>query len=153
MLDPIVREIKRVMAERAQAQAQDQAEGVAFPCQVYRNPRLHKLFQLVYHLCKVRGYKTVVKLLPHEVSDFEPTLQLLQSQDRADHSAWETRYVLLLWLSMLCLVPFDLNTIDSAAESSNGAISIVSNIVTLCKDYLSDPGRRRSQRPCVCRDC
>uniref|UniRef100_H3G7L3 Uncharacterized protein n=1 Tax=Phytophthora ramorum TaxID=164328 RepID=H3G7L3_PHYRM len=61
-----------------------------------------------------------------------------------DHSAWETRYVLLLWISMLCLVPFDLNTIDSsspsAADSANGTISIVSNIVTLCKDYLSDPG-------------
>ncbi|KAG6592731.1 Tubulin-specific chaperone D [Phytophthora cinnamomi] len=134
MLAPVVHEIKRVMAERAQTQA-DAAQGVAFPCQVYRNPQLHKLFQLVYHLCKVRGYKTLVKLLPHEVSDFEPTLQLLQSQDRADHAAWETRYVLLLWLSMLCLVPFDLTTIDSSADTS-----IVANIVTLCKDYLSDPG-------------
>jgi len=142
MLDPVVTEIKRVMAERVAATTAP--DGVAFPCQVYRNPRLHKLFQIVYHLCKVRGYKTVVKLLPHEVSDFEPTLHLLQSQDRADHSAWETRYVLLLWLSMLCLVPFDLNTIDSSAPSAsdraNGTISIVSNIVALCKDYLSDPG-------------
>ncbi|GMF11521.1 unnamed protein product [Phytophthora lilii] len=43
---------------------------------------------------------------------------------------------------MLCLVPFDLNTIDSSSvgESTNGTISIVANIVTLCKDYLSDPG-------------
>ncbi|KAL3660909.1 hypothetical protein V7S43_013926 [Phytophthora oleae] len=141
MLSPLVTEIKRVMLDRAQATAQD---GVAFPCQVYRDPRLHKLFQIVYQLCKVRGYKTVVKLLPHEVSDFEPTLHLLQSQDRTDHSAWETRYVLLLWLSMLCLVPFDLHTIDSssptAGGNANGTISIVSNIVTLCKDYLSDPG-------------
>ncbi|RLN95357.1 hypothetical protein BBJ28_00014498 [Nothophytophthora sp. Chile5] len=143
ILGPIVAEIKRVMVARAEA-ATPEGGGVAFPCQVYRDPKLHKLFQLIYHLCKVRGYKTVVKLLPHEVSDFEPTLQLLQSQDRDDHAAWETRYVLLLWLSMLCLVPFDLNTIDSSApsvgESSNGTISIVSNIVTLCKDYLSDPG-------------
>ncbi|KAG7383272.1 hypothetical protein PHYPSEUDO_003895 [Phytophthora pseudosyringae] len=144
MLAPLVTEIKRVMAQRL-AQTEAEAEGgVAFPCQVYRDPRLHKLFQIVYHLCKVRGYKTLVKLLPHEVSDFEPTLQLLQSQDRADHAAWETRYVLLLWLSMLCLVPFDLHTIDSsspvAGERANGTISIVSNIVTLCKDYLSDPG-------------
>ncbi|KAF4320208.1 hypothetical protein JM18_002220 [Phytophthora kernoviae] len=145
MLDPIVAEIKRVMTERRNAlEAAATDEAMAFPCQVYRDPRLHKLFQIVYHLCKVRGYKTVVKLLPHEVSDFEPTLQLLQSQDRTDHSAWETRYVLLLWLSMLCLVPFDLHTIDSstpsAADSASGTISIVSNIVTLCKDYLSDPG-------------
>eukprot|EP00644_Phytophthora_capsici_P007644 jgi/Phyca11/555344/estExt2_Genewise1Plus.C_PHYCAscaffold_720060 len=140
MLSPLVTEIKRVMLDRAQTTTQD---GVAFPCQVYRDPRLHKLFQVVYQLCKVRGYKTVVKLLPHEVSDFEPTLHLLQSQDRTDHSAWETRYVLLLWLSMLCLVPFDLHTIDSSsptAGNANGTISIVSNIVALCKDYLSDPG-------------
>ncbi|KAF1791136.1 Tubulin-folding cofactor D [Phytophthora cactorum] len=142
MLDPLVTEIKRVMAKRTQTT--EAGDAVAFPCQVYRDPRLHKLFQIVYQLCKVRGYKTVVKLLPHEVSDFEPTLQLLQSQDRTDHSAWETRYVLLLWLSMLCLVPFDLNTIDSSSSSAgdnpNGTISLVSNIVTLCKDYLSDPG-------------
>ncbi|KAG2760722.1 Tubulin-specific chaperone D [Phytophthora cactorum] len=142
MLDPLVTEIKRVMAERTQTT--EAGDAVAFPCQVYRDPRLHKLFQIVYQLCKVRGYKTVVKLLPHEVSDFEPTLQLLQSQDRTDHSVWETRYVLLLWLSMLCLVPFDLNTIDSSSSSAggnpNGTISLVSNIVTLCKDYLSDPG-------------
>ncbi|UIZ27599.1 hypothetical protein KXD40_005842 [Peronospora effusa] len=133
ILDPIMKEIKRIKAERS-----DTIDD-AINCQVYRNPKLHKLFQIVYHLCKVRGYKTVVKLLPHEVSDFEPTLQLLQSQDRADYSMWETRYVLLLWLSMLCLVPFDLNTIDSST-SNDSTETIVSNIVTLCKDYLSDPG-------------
>lgn len=146
MIDPIMAHVKHVIAtvaaERAAA-ASDADGAVAFPFQVYRNPKLHKLFQLVYHLCKVRGYKTIVKLLPHEVSDFEPTLMLLQAQDRADYSTWETRYVLLLWLSMLCLVPFDLTTIDSsltAASSSNSAISIVASILALCKEYLGDPG-------------
>lgn len=129
-------EIQRVM----RARSADVAQGLAFPFQVYRNPKLHKLFQLLYHLCKVRGYKTVVKVFPHEVADFEPTLHLLQSQDRTDHSAWETRYVLLLWLSMLCLVPFDLSTIDSSSSSGNGGSSIVASIVSLCKEYLSDPG-------------
>lgn len=152
LIDPIMAQVKLVIAavaterEDARVAAQEATEAriVAFPFQVYKNPKLHKLFQLIYHLCKVRGYKTVVKMLPHEVSDFEPTLMLLQSQDRADHATWETRYVLLLWLSMLCLVPFDLNTIDSsittAADTINGNISIVSNIVTLCKEYLGDPG-------------
>lgn len=139
-MDPLISEIKRVMHAHV---ADTPDSDTAFPFQVYRNPKLHKLFQVLYHLCKVRGYKTVVKVLPHEVSDFEPTLHLLQSQDRADHSAWETRYVLLLWLSMLCLVPFDLSTIDSSNTSSNSnaaSISIVASIVTLCKEYLSDPG-------------
>lgn len=153
LTEPIMANVKRAVANAAREAAA--AAHVAFPFQVRRTPRLHKLLQLVYHLCKVRGYKTIVKLLPHEASDFEPTLRLLQSQDRADHSTWETRYVLLLWLSMLCLVPFDLNTIDSsipaaaaapealdgdsaAAASSN--ISIVADILTLCKEYLGDPG-------------
>lgn len=149
LIEPIMAQVKLVIAavatEREDARvAATEARIVAFPFQVYKNPKLHKLFQLIYHLCKVRGYKTIVKMLPHEVSDFEPTLMLLQSQDRADHSTWETRYVLLLWLSMLCLVPFDLNTIDSsittAADTISGNISIVSNIVTLCKEYLGDPG-------------
>lgn len=64
IVNPLVTEIKRVMTERTQRAKTDDA--VAFPCQVYRNPRLHKLFQIIYQLCKVRGYKTVVKLLPHE---------------------------------------------------------------------------------------
>lgn len=37
----------------------------------------------------------------------------LPQQDTDDYSTWETRYGLLLWLSMLSLVPFDIDTIDS----------------------------------------
>lgn len=37
----------------------------------------------------------------------------LSQQDTDDYSTWETRYGLLLWLSMLSLVPFDIDTIDS----------------------------------------
>ncbi|TYZ57878.1 hypothetical protein PybrP1_000306 [[Pythium] brassicae (nom. inval.)] len=144
LTEPIMAHVKRAVAATGAACEPPAAANVAFPFQVYRNPRLHKLLQLVYHLCKVRGYKTVVKLLPHEASDFEPTLRLLQSQDRSDHSTWETRYVLLLWLSMLCLVPFDLNTIDSsipgAGAAAGGAIAIVTDTLTLCKEYLGDPG-------------
>jgi hypothetical protein len=33
------------------------------------------------HLCKVRGYKTVIKFFPHEVSDMEPVTELLHFQD------------------------------------------------------------------------
>ncbi|TMW57468.1 hypothetical protein Poli38472_003393 [Pythium oligandrum] len=146
LLDPILSEIKRIVATVASERAAERQtagdDGVAvFPFQLRRDPKLHRLCQLIYHLCKVRGYKTIVKLLPHEVSDFEPTLMMLQSQDRSDHSTWETRYVLLLWLSMLCLVPFDLNTIDSSTSTTTDTnLSIVSSILTLCKGYLADPG-------------
>jgi hypothetical protein len=77
---------------------------------------------VVYHLTKVRGYKTVVKLFPHEVCELEPVLRLLQSQDQSDFETWETRYSLLLWMSMLALIPFDLKTVDS--NSAEGTILV-----------------------------
>lgn len=33
---------------------------------------------------------------------------------------WETRYMLLLWLSMTCLIPFDLYRLDGHLESEGG---------------------------------
>ena len=33
----------------------------------------------------------------------------------ADAERWEVRYVLLLWLSILVIVPFALNSVDSGA--------------------------------------
>ena len=35
------------------------------------------LFEIVNWLCKVRGYKTVIKFFPHEVADMEPVVELL----------------------------------------------------------------------------
>jgi len=60
----------------------------------------------------------IVKFFSHEVSDFEPALKLLRSIDINDHDKWELRYIMLLWLSILCLIPFDLKTIDSS-ETGN----------------------------------
>lgn len=33
---------------------------------------------------------------------------------------WETRYMLLLWLSMTCLIPFDLSRLDGHLHSDPG---------------------------------
>lgn len=33
---------------------------------------------------------------------------------------WETRYMLLLWLSMICLIPFDLARFDGNIISEEG---------------------------------
>ena len=39
---------------------------------------VQNLITLMCHMCKVRGYKTVVKFFPHEVSDMEPVTEMLQ---------------------------------------------------------------------------
>ncbi|GMH52930.1 hypothetical protein TL16_g01339 [Triparma laevis f. inornata] len=114
-------------------------------------PLLHTYLSLISHLSKVRGYKTIKKLFTHEAVDLEPTLMCLLSQDPQNHALWESRYALLLWLSMLALVPFDICTIDSTSESSTRTTSnLVETIIKISKSYLSDPGPvRESAAVCL----
>ena len=73
---------------------------------------VRNLFLILCQLSKVRGYKTVVKFFPHEVSDMEQVTELLHFQNN-DPQDWQIPYILVLWLSIIVLVPFDLTTIDS----------------------------------------
>jgi hypothetical protein len=68
---------------------------------------------------KMRGYKRVVVYLPHEVADLEPVLALLARQDPTDSATWQTRYMLLLWLSIIAMIPFDMSRFDAAAKHTN----------------------------------
>ena len=73
-------------------------------------------------------------------------MHILLSQDQNDYTTWETRYVLLLWLSMLVMVPFDLTTIDSTLGNDNYRNEdegLIQGMVSLCKHYLGDPGPTR----------
>uniref|UniRef100_A0A3P9J9T9 Tubulin-specific chaperone D n=1 Tax=Oryzias latipes TaxID=8090 RepID=A0A3P9J9T9_ORYLA len=81
---------------------------------------LHLSFKFLYIICKVRSYKIFMQILPHEVSDVEPVLQMISRQDPKDLETWETRYMLLLWLSMTCLIPFDLSRLDGHLMSTGG---------------------------------
>ena len=120
-----------------------------------QDQQLHFLFQLVYTLCRLRGAKTVTKFFSHEASDLEPVLYLLKSQDQKDFSTWQTRYGLLLWMSMLALVPFDICSIDTSLggitlsgettkeEMKEAETTLVSSILNISKGYLSDAGPTR----------
>ena len=69
-----------------------------------------------------------VKLFSHDVSNLEPTFQflnhlnaILPQTNTVDstfmyHEFWETRYILLLWISLICMIPFDLKNVDSGAH-------------------------------------
>ncbi|CAB1350256.1 unnamed protein product, partial [Coregonus sp. 'balchen'] len=58
---------------------------------------------------------------------------------------WETRYMLLLWLSMTCLIPFDLSRLDGHLTSDPGQARepIMDRILAVAKSYLmvSDKSR------------
>lgn len=122
---------------------------------------LTRVFKVIYSLAKVRGYKTILHFFPHEVADLEPALALLQKQSMEQHETWETRYGILLWISIIVLIPFDLNSVDStmatpaAAVSSSapatlgpggvalGSTGIISSLISLGCMYLSDTGPPR----------
>jgi len=93
---------------------------------------LHATTQLMAHLFKVRGPKVVVKYLPHEVEDLEMVVSLLCEQDSNDNKSWETRYILLLWLSIIVLIPFNMARFDSGCKAP-----LSERILSLCKKYLS----------------
>ena len=58
---------------------------------------------------------------------------------------WESTYVLLMWLGMLSLVPFDLTVMDSHGEGVNDTdkATLVSSILSTSRSHLSDPGPTR----------
>ncbi|XP_033827733.1 tubulin-specific chaperone D [Periophthalmus magnuspinnatus] len=99
---------------------------------------VHLSFKCLYTICKVRGYKVFMQLFPHEVADVQPVLDLLLRQDPKDNKTWETRYMLLLWLSMTCLIPFDLSRLDGHLEHDVGHAreSTMDRILAIAKSYL-----------------
>ncbi|XP_031168449.1 tubulin-specific chaperone D isoform X1 [Sander lucioperca] len=99
---------------------------------------VHLSFKFLYIICKVRGYKIFMQLFPHEVADVQPVLDLLSRQDPKDSETWETRYMLLLWLSMTCLIPFDLYRLDGHLESDGGKARepTMDRILAIAKSYL-----------------
>lgn len=81
--------------------------------------KFHLAFKFIYHLIKIRGFKTVVNHFPHEVSDLESVLKLCENEDSKDTSNWQTRYVLLLWLSIVVMIPFNLGRFDTSEDEKN----------------------------------
>ncbi|KAG0166735.1 hypothetical protein DFQ28_006283 [Apophysomyces sp. BC1034] len=98
------------------------------------------LFRYLYLLTKTRGYKTIVKFMSHEVTDLEPILDFLCSLDAKDSVIWEARYICFLWLSLICMIPFDLKRVDSAEHAQD---SLISRMLGLCKQYLKSTGKER----------
>ncbi|MEE6506738.1 hypothetical protein FKM82_007829 [Ascaphus truei] len=106
---------------------------------------IHLAFKFLYIISKVRGYKIFLRLFPHEVVDVQPVLEMISAQNPKDHETWETRYMLLLWLSMTCLIPFDFSRLDGdiTSEAGQRRRSTMDQILDVAKSYLvvSDKAR------------
>ncbi|XP_066141125.1 tubulin-specific chaperone D [Euwallacea fornicatus] len=103
----------------------------------------HVAFNYMFALVNVRGYKDIVKHLPHEVADFEPVLCFLEEQNARDSDTWTTRYILLLWLSIIIMIPFDLSRFDGFHESETGKRSVMDRVLDVIKMYAIVPDKCR----------
>ncbi|KAJ3112039.1 hypothetical protein HK100_002466 [Physocladia obscura] len=99
-------------------------------------PAVRALFYVLNVVCSVRGWKTVVSFLPHDPSDLEPLLSFL-ARVPIQPIYWDVRYVLLLWLSLVVMVPFDLAVIDSSFAS----LSLIDTIVQQGTYFLAFAGK------------
>ena len=126
--------------------------------------QFHALCKVLQLFCRVRGYKYIIKFFPHEVAHVEVCMTALQAQDKTDHCNWETRYILLLWMCQLCLIPFDICSLDStlctvtttdealhtastttsaSSESHPPQSRLLCDIIALSREHLSEPGPTR----------
>ncbi|XP_052740499.1 tubulin-specific chaperone D [Bicyclus anynana] len=100
----------------------------------------HATFNYMYQIIRVRGYKVVVRHLPHEVSDLLTVLTYLEAQGPDDKETWRSRFVLLLWLSIVVIIPFHMSRLDGFAPDQPGAgtskkLTVMERIFNICKTY------------------
>ncbi|KAA1133836.1 hypothetical protein PGTUg99_023888 [Puccinia graminis f. sp. tritici] len=118
--------------------------------------KLEKLSHLLYFVVKVRGYKTIVRFFPHQVQDlsivistFGLVLPKLDSgpskivEAFSDALLWHFRYILLLWLSLICMIPFDLSRFDKLSTLQTQNLSTYQYVEKVGWSYLSLPGKER----------
>ncbi|KAF8073788.1 armadillo-type protein [Lyophyllum atratum] len=96
--------------------------------------RVERLALLLYSYVKCRGYKTIN-------CGSVNCIELLTCADGLiqDVSQWALRYVVLIWLSLICMIPFDLAQFDETDEAGNTATSIES----AAKGFLGKAGLER----------
>jgi hypothetical protein len=82
-----------------------------------------------------------VRFLPNDVYLLEPVLEAVGRQGLQ----WQTKYILLLWLSLIVLAPFDLERIQSSTEEG-----LVQRLLDLAKGELASPGKERDACAILC---
>lgn len=102
------------------------------------NDVLHTCMVFLVVVTQVRGYKVVVNHLPHELSDIEPVLALLERVAPDSVKLRPTTYMLLLWLGVLSMVPFQLSRLDSG---DSGTKPVAQRIYEVMKANLTAVGK------------
>ena len=70
--------------------------------------------------------QSAVRFFPHEIADLAVALEFAQILDRAQSTTtlWSTRHVTLLWISLICMIPFDFAQFDEVGREGQTADAI-----------------------------
>ena len=82
------------------------------------------------------------KFFPHEVADLTIALDCItKAQDIVvkPSSNWAFRYILLLWLSLVCMIPFDLEQFHEVGKEGETAM----RVEAVGKSFLNKAGLDR----------
>jgi tubulin-specific chaperone D len=81
-----------------------------------------------------------VSFFPHQISDLNLVTNYI-GLAREHNWNWPIRYVILLWLSLICRLPFDLKSFDEddAAEGETAR-----KIEAIGREYLNKTGLERT---------
>jgi hypothetical protein len=82
-----------------------------------------------------------VRFFPHEVADLSIALEYMLLSDGLcqEPSQWALRYIVLLWLALICMIPFDLAQFDPAERAGKTA----RDLETMAKGFLGKAGLER----------
>lgn len=152
LLDPSLEGFVTPLADclAAAAGALDDAPRFAAAMQVCR---------LLQALVTTRGHKTIARFFPNKPPDVQRAISLLRHaqglhtaqavDEDAQDGSWQLRCIVLLWLSSLVLIPFDISTIhvDTGAgattQQASGTAPAIEWLIATATSYLEDSGPTR----------
>ncbi|KAF8635864.1 hypothetical protein AX15_000054 [Amanita polypyramis BW_CC] len=97
--------------------------------------RMNRVANLLYYYINFRGYKSIVRFFPHEIADLTIALDCMFKVPN-EHSDWPLRYVMLIWLYLICMIPFDLSQFDESDQAGG----VANQLENLAKFYLEKAG-------------
>mmetsp|Transcript_4013 Transcript_4013/g.4126 ORF Transcript_4013/g.4126 Transcript_4013/m.4126 type:complete len:1336 (+) Transcript_4013:1-4008(+) len=106
---------------------------------------LNCLSQILYLLCKVRGYETVSKYFSSDVAVFEPVISFLLKLAESKDDSWTTVFILTLWTSILGLIPFDIETVDTSGLIINKLSGFYMKALTMSSNLREIAGYSASK--------
>ncbi|KAJ7044089.1 TBCD protein [Mycena alexandri] len=136
LLDPFLEQLVEPVVIKIKGYAQNLSKNNTGDDSV--NPaRIERVASLLYNYVKSRGYKTIIRFFPHEIADLA-LARAGMSGIAHEPRQWALRYAVLLWLALICIIPFDLAQFD---ENTDGETADA--LETLARPFLGRAGLER----------